>query len=212
MLKKFLLSVAAIIGYMVLYGLTIFAVLPFKENAAVMLTWAAGAVLFYFPVFFLSIRYIWFFPGEGRAISESKLREKLLQVNQFDCPVTATEKNGRIILTWKYLDAKWWELIAKAGLKKTYTLTIKLNPKKKEAILIDTTRNVDWRIGPEDTHISWLGLRGIIFAHEVGKAWGIKENFEIGNIYDYTFSPSELKRPVMNTIIHSGWSVRFAII
>ncbi len=212
MIKKFLLTVAAILGYMVIYGLTIFAVLPFKENASIMLIWAAGAVIFYFPAFFISIRKIWFFPAEGTPIPEEELRKKLLEVNQFECPVTATEKNGHIILTWKYLDAKWWEIIAKAGVKKTYELQIKLNPAKHEAILVDTTRNVDWRVGPDDTHISWLGLRGIIFAHEIGKAWGIKENFEIGNVYDYTFSPSELKRPTMNTIIHSGWSVRFAII
>ena len=41
--------------------------------------------------------------------------------------------------------------------------------------------------------------------------WGIKENFELGSIYDYQFSPQEIKNPVMNSILRNGWAVRFGM-
>jgi len=50
-----------------------------------------------------------------------------------------------------------------------------------------------------------------MFQIEVGKSWGITENFGLGKIYDYKFSPSEIKNPVMNEILKSGWDVVFAI-
>ena len=48
-------------------------------------------------------------------------------------------------------------------------------------------------------------------AYEVGKQWGIKRNFEVGKIYDYKFVPSEIKLPILNSILRSGWDVRYGM-
>jgi hypothetical protein len=46
---------------------------------------------------------------------------------------------------------------------------------------------------------------------EVGKQWGIKENFALGKVYDYKFVPTEIKLPVLNTILRSGWDVSYGL-
>jgi hypothetical protein len=220
MVKKFIYSFLGIIGYMAAYALTIIPILLIRsgftpgQEALVMVIWSLGAVIFFFPALILLIRKIWFFPAESgkQAVSLDKLREEILSINDFDAPVTAKEeKPNRIRLTWKYVDAKWWEILKKAGLHKTYELIIILDESTHTARLIDVTKAISWGAGPTEASASWVGTRGIIFALEIGKAWGIKENFSLGKIYDYRFNPSEIKNPVMNTILRRGWNVQFAI-
>jgi len=101
--------------------------------------------------------------------------------------------------------------LARAGLKKIYELHIKFNDAKKEATLIDVHKSVSWRAGPSEVQVYGGFSRGTSFAYEIGKQWGIKENFELGSIYDYQFSPQEIKNPVMNSILRNGWAVRFGM-
>jgi len=122
-----------------------------------------------------------------------------------------TEENGRLVVTWKYVDAKWWEIIAKSGLTKVYQLHIKLNVRKKEAILIDVKKDVSWGVGPTKVRLSGGYFRGIVTGIEIGDQWGIKENIHLGKIYEYKFQPSEIRTPIMNTILKSGWNMRLGI-
>lgn len=152
------------------------------------------------------------------------LKLEIMDINKYDVPVMVEERKPRsgrsgnkvfkshLVLTWRYVDSKWWEILAKAGLQKTYELHVKLNEKKKKATLIDVTKTISWSAGPTKANISWAGFRGIIFALEIGKQWGIKENFTLGKIHDYRFNPSEIKTPVMNTILRRGWDVEFGLI
>jgi hypothetical protein len=50
-----------------------------------------------------------------------------------------------------------------------------------------------------------------MFAYEIGKTWGIAESFQLGTVYDYRFVPKEIKVPIMNSILRSGWDLRFGI-
>ncbi len=151
------------------------------------------------------------FVGQGEPIPEDQLRAMITEINRFDVPVAVQERGNTLVVTWRYLDAKWWEILARAGLKKTYELHIKLNDAQKEATLIDVHKSVAWRAGPTQVRVYGGFFRGVNFAYEIGKRWGIKENFELGGIYDYKWSPQEIRNPVMNTILRNGWAVRFGI-
>jgi hypothetical protein len=151
------------------------------------------------------------FKGEGEPNSEDTLRSLILNINDLDAPVMIQEKNGRLIATWKYVDAKWWELFAKAGLEQVYELHMKINADKKTVTMIDINKSVSWKAGPTQVRIRGGFFRGISTTYSIGKQWGIKENFELGKIYDYKFSSNEIKYPIMNTILRNGWDVRFGL-
>jgi hypothetical protein len=151
------------------------------------------------------------FPGEGDPVSGAELRAAILAINQFDVPVVVEERKDRLVATWKYVEVRWWKFLAKAGLAKSYELHMKLDDAQHLVTLIDVTKSVSWGAGPTEVHLRGGFFRGVIWAYEIGKGWGIKDNFQLGKIYDYTFVPQEIKMPIMNSILRRGWDVRFGM-
>lgn len=212
--KKFILSALGILLYMGLYALLFLPILLLDGDAFVIATiaWGVGAFVLYFPWFLWMTKKIWFFPGEGHPLTLDEVRKEVLVINHHDLPITVEEKSPtHLVITWKYVDAKWWEIFRKAGMAGAYRLHVKLDPVRHEASLIDVTTSMNWDAGPSGFHAKWTFVRGIIMQVSLGKAWGIRENFTLGKIYDFKFVPEEIKNPVMNTLLRCGWNVRFAL-
>lgn len=217
-IKKFLFSFLTILGYMVVMAAIGLPLFLFEQKIdqnlflTLLFIWVAAVIILFFPFLLLVVYKIWFFCGQGTPIALSELKKQLLEINQFDVPVTVQEtKRGGLNFTWKYLDAKWWEFLAKAGLTQSYELRARFNERKHEVVLIDVSKSLSWRAGVGGVRFGWLGFRGIQMTVAVGQQYGIKENFSPGKIYDFKFNPSEIKIPVMNTILKNGWNVRFGI-
>jgi hypothetical protein len=219
MLKKFLFSFLALVGYMAFFAVLLLPLVIYEKTLdqeifnGLLFTWLALLLTSFFPALLIIANRVWFFPGNNVYPTElSELKKQLLEINHFDLPIEAKEtKRGKIIFTWKYVDAKWWEFLAKAGLQKSYALHVRFNEKKKEAILIDVSKSLAWKVGVSGANFGWWGFRGIQTGFSIGQQYGIKENFSLGQVYNFTFDPSEIKTPVMNTILKNGWNVRFGI-
>ena len=52
------------------------------------------------------------FTGEAKAVSEKELRTVIKGINHLDAPVVVQERGRKLVVTWKYVDAKWWEVLA----------------------------------------------------------------------------------------------------
>ena len=74
-----------------------------------------------------------------------------------------------------------------------------------QATLIDVTKAVQWRAGPTQVRLRGGWFRGVLFAFEIGQQWGVRENWQLGQVYAYRFVPAEIKQPVLNTLLRSGW-------
>jgi hypothetical protein len=216
MAKRFFVAFGLVLLYMAAWAPILFIwILIAGDSDALVALGVLGALVIiiigFIPYLDFVAKTAFHFPGQGRPISERGLRAMLKDVNRLDAPVMVKEQGNKLVFTWKYVDATWWELLAKAGLKQIYELHVRLNDRKKEATLIDVKKSVAWRAAPNQVRV-WGGFfRGVEFSISIGKQWGIKENFELGQVYDYKFSPQEIKNPVMNSILRSGWSVRFGI-
>ena len=184
-----------------------------NEGAFLMFVLVSTVVLLigFLPYLNFSAKRAFYFKAEGNPLAMEELRTAILGINGLSAPVMVMEKGREIIITWNYLDAKWWEILAKAGFEKVYELHVKFDDVRKEVILIDVLKNVKWRLGPGQTKVSGGYFRGICAGFERGQRWGIKENFRLGKIYDFKFSPSEIRNPVANTILDSGWSIRLGM-
>jgi hypothetical protein len=215
-MKKFGLVFLAIFLYLLLwFGIVAVAVLATGGDEEAALVIVLGTLIL-FPITLIPFmqfvaKRVFHFQGEGSPISEDALRAVILNINDLDAPVMIQEQNGRLIATWKYVDARWWELLAKAGLKQVYELHMKFDQEKKAVTMIDINKSVSWRAGPDKVRLRGGFFRGVSSTYEIGKQWGIKENFELGKIYDYKFSSGEIKYPIMNTILRNGWDVRFGL-
>jgi hypothetical protein len=221
MAKRFLMVFGLVMLYMVVLAAILLPIVLLVQSSAtcivvVVLGTFVASIGGFVPYLDWVAKRVFRFPGEGEpvsgaALSGAALRAQIREVNEFDAPVMVRERKGRLVATWKYVDARWWELLARAGLTKVYELHIKLDDTQHLATLIDVNKSVSWRGGPTEVRV-WGGLfRGIIWAYEIGKLWGIRENWQLGKVYDYKFVPQEIKIPIMNSILRNGWDVRFGI-
>lgn len=218
MMKKMFLGLLLLLLYMVVYGVFLavylFGLMPMLTGVLKTVTYItvlAGAFLCFLPWFFVTMYVVFFFKGEGAPVPLSVLKERILAMNLADIPIVAQEKRGAILITWKYLDARWWSFFRKEGASQSYELLIKFNDEKKEVRLIDISKSLSWGVGAQDFQIRGQFFRGIIAEFAVGKQWGIQENFGVGKVFDYRFSSGTIKNPVANTILRSGWNIRMTV-
>jgi hypothetical protein len=146
------------------------------------------------------------------AVSEAELRQRLLAINDTDSPLRAIEgKRGKMDIVWRLADAKWAALFTLNNIKRTQIIRIKLSGEDAVCRAIDVSKTIR---GSADAQSLRLGFsfnffRGIVFFQkEYETQYGLvykKGRLAIDNAYQYTFSSSEMKSPVMQIVRESGW-------
>ena len=216
MAKRFLTVFGLILLYMAVLALILFLAITITgdDETAMLIVMLAALVLSigaFIPFLNWAIKRAFSFRGEGQPVPLEVLRAQIEAINEFDAPVMIEERKGKLVVTWKYVDARWLELFAKAGLTKSYELQIKFDEARHSVTMVDRTKEASWRAGLGGDSASASTSQGVVMAYEVGKQWGIKRNFEVGKIYDYKFVPAEIKLPILNSILRSGWDVRYGM-
>lgn len=216
MAKRFLRVFGLVLRFMAVLGLILFvAILLAGDNMTAMLIVILAALVVSFggfvPYLNWAVQRAFAFEGEGEPVAPDTLRAEIQAINEFDAPVMVEERKRKLVATWKYADARWLELFAKAGLTKTYELHMKFDEARHTVIMVDRTKEALWRAGVGGGSVGSSASQGVVMAYEVGKQWGIRENFELGKVYDYKFVPSEIKLPILNTILRCGWDVRYGL-
>jgi hypothetical protein len=168
MLRRFLLvfglvpALMTVPGLALLIGILLWMVIWRDMHSLFLVvgTFTATAVLIaiLYPYLDFVAKRVFCYSGEGEPVGEDELRALILAINEFDAPVSVEDRGRKIVVTWKYNDAKWWELLAKAGLKQLYELHIKLNDQKKEAVLVDVLKTVAWCAGPTEVSVRASGF------------------------------------------------------
>jgi hypothetical protein len=110
-----------------------------------------------------------------------------------------------LIAEWKIVDARWYEIFAKAGLKKTFRISLKIDDRNKHVRAQDREYEVAWRAGVPSLSIAASGFKGQSTSVEFGTSYGFKEDLSIGQQYEYFFKTSEIKRPVQEAVLGCGW-------
>lgn len=223
MFKRFLILFALVLLYLALWALPLYALILLAGDRTGLLLTGVGVVTLllligFVPFIDAAAKRVFAFRGQGEPLPAEALRAQLLAVNDWvDAPVQVEQRArrdgrpGTLVITWRYVDARWWELLAKAGLAELYQLHLRLDETRHRATLIDVTKSVQWRAGPADVRLRGGWFRGVLFEAEIGRAWGIKENWQLGEMYNYRFVPAEIKLPVLNTLLRAGWDVRFGL-
>ena len=151
-------------------------------------------------------------PAAGTMVlSAQAVREKLLALNRATAPyqlIDGKSEGVDLIAEWNIVDAKWYEIFAKAGLSKAFKIYLKLDENTHEVRAMDRELTIEWRAGVPSVSFSVSAFKGQQQSIEFGQAWGFTEKLTTGEIYNYRFSTKELKQPIQNAATESGWTYK----
>jgi len=140
--------------------------------------------------------------------SASALRDALLAINRDTAPFIIRDgapEGVDLVAEWKIVDARWYEIFAKASLTKVFKVLMKLDEAKGEVRSMDQEWTVEWRASVPVLAASVETFKGQKMEMSFGTAFAFKENLEYGQVYEYRFKTSEIKDPLIEAAQKSGW-------
>ncbi|CBG87600.1 membrane protein [Citrobacter rodentium] len=141
--------------------------------------------------------------------SLASLKAQLLNLNANNqYPFILREEGDEIIASWNIVDARWREILGKAGLKKQYELRLFFDESKKQVRYHEKSTDVEWSASPGGLKFSKSARLGKQLEFSTGSAWGAKDDGSVGKIYGYKFVSTEITDPVFEIVRNAGWQVQ----
>ena len=152
-------------------------------------------------------------PKSGTPVKpQADVKAALLAVNRDSAPFQVREAKPEekcdLVVEWRIVDAKWYEIFAKAGLKSVFKIFLKFDDAKKEVRGVDQEWSVAWRAGVPSLSIAASAFRGQKTEVSFGTAYAFTEKLGYGQVYNYRFSTPEMKTPLQKAITDAGWTYR----
>lgn len=145
------------------------------------------------------------------ALPPQEVLTRLLALNRPTAPyhiMDGRAENVDLIAEWKIVDARWYEIFAKANLTKVFRISLKLNPEKHELRAQDHEYMVEWRAGVPNLSLAVSSFKGQMTSVEFGSAYAFTEELAPGQVYKYRFNTNELKKPIQETVATCGWTYK----
>ncbi|MGB3337316.1 MAG: hypothetical protein WBA73_09065 [Devosia sp.] len=137
------------------------------------------------------------------------LRQALLALNRDTAPFLIRDgapEGVDLVAEWKIVDARWYEIFAKASLTKAFKVLMKFDEQKGEVRSLDQEWTVEWRAGVPSLSLNAEAFRGQKVEMSFGTAYAFKEDLSSwGKVYEYRFKTSELKDPLVEAAQQHGW-------
>lgn len=144
----------------------------------------------------------------AEALSVAGLRAGLLAVNRDTAPFRVRDgapEGVDMVAEWKIVDARWYEIFAKAGLKRVFKVLMKFDQARHEVRAVDQAWDVEWRAGVPVLSLDAKYFRGQTWEMSFGTAYAFRETGHYGEVYDYRFATDELKEPLKAAVGKAGW-------
>lgn len=135
----------------------------------------------------------------------------LMAVNRPSAPFVIRDGSAEgvdLVAEWRIVDARWYEIFAKASLSKVFRILLKLDPATDKVRGVDEEWAVEWRAGVPSLTASAEKFRGQKSSVQFGTAYAFTEQLEYGQVYNYRFSTGELKKPIQDAVLACGWTYK----
>jgi len=145
------------------------------------------------------------------AVGAETLEAAILALNRDTAPYQITrcsDGSCDLVAEWKIVDAKWYEIFGKAGLKKAFKIKMRLDPDNSEVRAVDQDYTVSWKVGVPTIEVQASGFRGQKSEISFGTAYAFTEELRPGQVYNYRFNSSEVKTPLQQVVTDNGWTWR----
>jgi hypothetical protein len=147
-------------------------------------------------------------PSGVKRQSTAKLRAALMAINRDKAPfkVRSGKPEGvDLVAEWKIVDAKWYEVFAKAGIKRMFKILMRFDEETGEIRAVDQEWNVEWRAGVPTVKLAASAFRGRKWEKSFEKVYAFREDMSWGEVYSYNFDTSEIKDPLIAAAHKAGW-------
>jgi hypothetical protein len=139
------------------------------------------------------------------------VRQLLLALNRETAPYQIRDGSAEgvdLIAEWKIVDARWYEIFAKASLTKVFRIYMKFDEAKQEVRAKDEEYTVEWRAGVPSLSLSASKFSGQKTSIEFGTAYAFTEELKPGQVYNYRFNTNEIKKPIQEVVTDCGWTYK----
>lgn len=156
-------------------------------------------------------------PEEGVApVPRAELERRLLALDHEQLPFSIHPDDGKadLVAEWKIVDASWYEIFAKAGLEKSHRILLRFDEGDHEVRAVEESWDVEWRAGVPALSLSAEKFRGrTLGSRSFGKGYAFRgpDPRTFGEVYEYRFDVSEMKDPIVETILAAGWTFKPAM-
>lgn len=146
---------------------------------------------------------------------QAALRQRLLDVRYAQSPISAEAdaRNDRLVVDWKYADARWVDQACAHGIKKTHRLILQLDEADRTVRCREFHAETDWSAGVNGGSLRWKAAWEIVFyQYEHERVYGLQlgpdGNLVANLAYAYTFDLREMKSPLIAAVNAAGWRWR----
>jgi len=139
------------------------------------------------------------------------VRARLLDLNRTSAPfqiVDGASEGVDLIAEWKIVDAKWYEIFAKASLTKVFRIFMKFDPAKNEVRTQDREYSIEWHAGVPSLALSASSFKGQTTSVQFGAGYAFTEELAPGQVYKYRFNTGEIKKPIQDMVQACGWKYK----
>ena len=137
--------------------------------------------------------------------------QRLLGLNRETAPYQIRDGSAEgvdLIAEWKIVDARWYEIFAKANLTKVFRIYMKFDEAKQEVRAKDEEYTVEWRAGVPSLSVAASKFSGQKTSIEFGTAYAFTEELKPGQVYNYRFNTNEIKKPIQEAVTDCGWKYK----
>ncbi|HEX8621296.1 MAG TPA: hypothetical protein VF718_04935 [Allosphingosinicella sp.] len=155
-------------------------------------------------------------PSGVRRQSEAKLKAALMAVNRKSSPFRVRSGKAEkvdLVAEWKIVDSQWYEIFARAGIKRVFTVLMRFDAARGEVRAVDREYEIEWRAGEPILSLKGSAFRGRKWEKSFETVYAFREDGSFGKVYDYRFDTSEIHEPLIEAAHKAGWgwrSVAFA--
>jgi hypothetical protein len=151
--------------------------------------------------------------GGTAPVGRDVLFGRLLALNDRSKPYRLCQGlDTDLVAEWKFVDAKWYGILSKSGLKQSYRAMICLDTERHTARCFEQSGSVSWSAGMggmgPSLHYSSSCFGGrFLFKKTRGVGYGFKDlkGSSPGKVYDYSFDINDIRDPIKEVVLKSGW-------
>jgi hypothetical protein len=143
-------------------------------------------------------------------LARDELQRRLLAMEHEQVPFTIhPDAESDLVAEWRVVDASWYEIFAKAGLKQSHKIYLRLDESRHEVRALEESWEVEWEAGVPRLALSMQKQQGRTLGSRsfgTGYAFTGVNPLSFGEVYNYRFDVSEMKDPIIDTVLAGGWT------
>lgn len=140
------------------------------------------------------------------------LRDRLLAINGLNQPFHVVEERpGRLIAEWRLADPDWMTVMATSGIRRAYRIYLDIDEATRTVRALEKTYKIAWGGGIRTISGRVAFFQGITFKSlDGGARLGVSCAPGSAPVahddYVYRFDPSEIRKPLAETVTGNGWT------